>query len=70
MTLRYVSVALAVLILAGVLISTGCAQPDPPVMVTPFVAKAPQPPPAVEQAPAAAKLQPGTKAYEEAVMGK
>jgi hypothetical protein len=57
---------LLLLALAGVL--GACAQPDPPVVVTPFVAKAPQPPPTSQPAPAG--LEPGTWTYEQAVLGK
>jgi hypothetical protein len=59
---------LAVLALTFVLTLAGCGQSDPKVMVTPFVAKAPQPPPAATQP--ASPQEPGTRMYEQAVMGK
>lgn len=59
---------LAVLVLAFVL-SVGCSQPDPPVLVTPFVAKAPLPPPSSQPA-VPAGLEPATPTYEQAVLGK
>ena len=71
MTVRYVWAFVLVLILAGVLFSAGCAQPDPQVMVTPYVAKAPAPPPPADGAATrAAGMQPGTRVYEETLIGQ
>jgi uncharacterized lipoprotein YajG len=66
---RLATATLVVLVGAGVSGLAGCQQKDPQVMVTPYVAKAPQPPPAAASQPAA-RLQPATPAYEQAVMGK
>ena len=62
--------ALVVLALTFVLTWAGCSHKDPPVMVTPFVAKASQPPPPASQPAGPAGLEPGTRMYEQAVTGK
>ncbi len=47
----------------------GCQQKDPKVMVTPFVAKAPQPP-STTQPSGALKAEPCTAKYEQTMMSK